>query len=247
MKISIITVVYNAERTIKSCVDSVLSQDYPDVEYIVIDGNSADHTVELVKSYDSSRIRLISEPDKGIYDAMNKGIALATGDVVGILNADDTYSDSSVLSEIAALFGNSKVNAVYADLEYVDAVKTDKVVRKWKAGHYQSGMFLLGWMPPHPTFFVRREFYDRLGKFRLDMGSAADYELMLRFIHKNRLQLSYLPREIVKMRAGGASNSSLSARLTANKMDAKAWKVNDLKPYWYTVWLKPIRKIVQFF
>jgi glycosyltransferase involved in cell wall biosynthesis len=188
----------------------------------------------------------LSEKDEGLYHALNKGIALATGDVIGILHADDFYTSSSVLTQYAKVFESEKCDAVYSDLYYVDAIDTAKIVRKWKSGDYTPGAFLNGWMPPHPTFFVKREVYQRLGNFNREFKTAADYELMLRFIHKNQIKLSYLPEYTIKMRTGGQSNSSWKNRINANREDRKAWRVNELKPKWYTLYLKPLRKILQF-
>ncbi|MPR36793.1 glycosyltransferase family 2 protein [Salmonirosea aquatica] len=247
MKISIITVVYNGERTIRDTIESVLAQTHPDVEYIIIDGNSKDSTLEIIKNYGERIHTVLSEPDKGIYDAMNKGIKIATGEVVGLLNADDVYASSDVLAEVARRIVENHADAVYGDLLYVAANDPEKVTRTWKAGAYAPGDFLWGWMPPHPTFFLKRNCYQKYGDFRLDMGSAADYELMLRMIHKNEVKLSYIQKTLVRMRVGGASNSTFKNRLIANRNDQKAWKVNGLKPYVITVLLKPIRKILQFF
>jgi glycosyltransferase involved in cell wall biosynthesis len=246
LKISIITVVYNGASTIRSCIESVLMQDFSSVEYIVIDGNSKDGTQEIVKSFGDKITRFISEPDKGIYDAMNKGISLATGDYIGILNADDFYPDATVLSDVAAALQAKNAQGCYGDLEYIDATDESLVKRKWISGKYKANSFLFGWMPPHPTFFVSRESYTNWGNFRLDMGSAADYELMLRMIHKAGMKLAYVPRVLVKMRTGGVSNSTVSNRWAANRNDRKAWKVNNLQPGLFTLILKPLRKVAQF-
>ena len=246
MKISIITVVYNGVQTIRQCIESVLGQDYPSIEYIIIDGNSTDGTQEVIRSYGKAVSKFVSEPDSGIYDAMNKGIQIATGELIGILNADDFYAFPSVLKEVAAQLSSGNYEACYGDLQYVDASNEAIVKRQWNSGKYSSGAFLSGWMPPHPTFFVRKEVYDKFGKFRLDLGSAADYELMLRFIHKNGIRVTYVPKVLVKMRVGGVSNSTLKNRLAANRNDLKAWKINNLRPRFYTLWLKPLRKLIQF-
>lgn len=246
MKISIITVVYNGASTLRSCIDSVLSQDYSSVEYIIVDGQSKDGTVDLVKAYGSRIDQFISEPDKGIYDAMNKGLKLATGDVIGILNADDFYASNTVISDIVKEMKVTNADGAYGDLEYVDAINNDLVKRSWKSGAYKINSFMNGWMPPHPTFFLKKTVYEAKGGFRLDLGSAADYELMLRMIHKEAIKLAYVPKVLVKMRMGGVSNSNLSNRLAANRNDRKAWEVNGLKPHFYTLWLKPLRKVLQF-
>ncbi|MDR6806222.1 glycosyltransferase involved in cell wall biosynthesis [Dyadobacter sp. BE34] len=246
MKVSILTVVYNGAATIRHSIESVLGQDYPDIEYIIVDGNSKDGTQDIVRSYGDKIARFLSEPDAGIYDAMNKGIQLATGDVIGILNADDFYAYPSVVSDVAEVLASSNADASYGDLEYIDANDATLVRRKWVSGAYKVGAFLNGWMPPHPTFFVRKEVYNTHGHFRLDLGSAADYELMLRFVHRENIRLAYLPKVLVKMRAGGVSNSTLKNRIAANQNDRLAWKINNLKPRFYTLWLKPLRKIIQF-
>jgi glycosyltransferase involved in cell wall biosynthesis len=247
MKISIITVCFNSAKTIEDTIQSVLSQDYPNVEYIIVDGGSKDATLDIVKKYSANISHFISEPDKGIYDAMNKGIALATGDVVGILNSDDVYYDSQVLSHISKAFEVTNADAVYGDLVYVASNNLEKVTRVWKSKPYTEGAFLKGWMPPHPTFYVKKSCYNQLGNYSLKLKSAADYELMLRFIHKYKISLAYIPKTLVKMRVGGESNVSLKNRLRANKEDRMAWKMNGLKPHFYTLFLKPLSKLKQFF
>jgi glycosyltransferase involved in cell wall biosynthesis len=246
MKISIITVSYNSSATIRDTIESVLSQNYPDFEYILVDGNSSDNTLEIIRSYENKHIRWISEPDKGIYDAMNKGLKMATGDVIGILNSDDFYTNSDVLTKVAQAFQTEQVDSVYSDLAYVDEHDTNKMIRYWKSGKYKEGSFLTGWMPPHPTFFVKREVYQRYNPFDVRLKSAADYELMLRFIHKFKISVAYIPEILVKMRAGGKSNASLRNRLRANREDRLAWEYNKLSPRLYTLLLKPLRKVVQY-
>jgi glycosyltransferase involved in cell wall biosynthesis len=247
LKVSIITVVFNGAQTLSSCIDSVLSQNYPSIEYIVVDGNSSDGTQMIVQDYGKRISHFISEPDHGIYDAMNKGIALASGEIIGILNADDFYADSVVISNVVERLKTENAAACYGDLDYVDGKNTGLVIRKWKAGEYSEGSFVNGWMPPHPSFFLSRKAYSDWGCFRLDMGSAADYELMLRMIHKHGIKPLYLPKVLVKMRVGGVSNNTIKNRWRANRNDKKAWKINGMKPRFYTFILKPMRKISQFF
>jgi glycosyltransferase involved in cell wall biosynthesis len=247
MKISIITVAFNAEATIRDTINSVLSQKGVDVEYVIVDGKSTDNTVAIIEEYKSQIDQFVSETDKGIYDGMNKGVQMATGDIVGILNSDDFYMDDQVLQKVAKLFEDSSIEGVYADLVYVDAEDTDKITRTWKSGTYEKGAFKKGWMPPHPTFFVRKEVYEKYGSYSLQLKSAADYEFMLRTIHKHDINLAYLPEVIVKMRAGGMSNASLKNRLRANQEDQMAWKMNDLKPSKLTFIRKPLSKVSQFF
>lgn len=245
MKISIITVAYNAESTIRQTIESVLNQSHKDVEYIVIDGLSKDKTADIVASFGDRISKWISEKDNGLYDAMNKGIQMAHGEVIGILNADDFYASEHVLSKVEAAF-LPDVEAVYADLIYVSPEDPQKIVRRWKSGLYQPGAFRKGWMPPHPTFFVRREVYQKYGVFSDKLKSAADYELMLRFIHKHEIKIAYLPEVTVHMRAGGKSNASLKNRLKANREDRLAWKLNELSPGWFTFIRKPLSKLTQF-
>ena len=245
-KVSIITCAYNSAATIKDTLESVAGQNYSNIEHILIDGCSKDETMSIIKGFNHN-IRAISEPDKGIYDAMNKGIQIATGDIVAILNSDDYYENADVVSDIVSLFQSSGVDTIYADLQYVDPQKTDRVVRKWHSGTYHPKSFLYGWMPPHPTFFAKRDLFEQYGLYDLSMGTASDYELMLRFLVKFECSTAYLNKTIVKMRAGGASNNSIQARFKANKMDRLAWEKNGLKPYIFTTWLKPMRKIIQYF
>ena len=246
LKISIITITYNSELTLAETLDSVINQSYQNIEYIVVDGKSTDRTLSIIQSRKNKISKIISEKDNGLYDALNKGIAMATGDIIGFLHSDDFYTHTQVIEHVASTFENSKADALYADLWYVDREQTDKVIRTWKSGNYKHGQFLNGWMPPHPTFFVKKECYQKYGVFNLDFVSAADYELMLRFIHKYRIKLVYLPEVIVKMWVGGKSNISLKNRWKANQEDRKAWKINQIKPYFYTLYLKPLRKLIQF-
>ena len=247
MKVSIITISYNVEDTISDTIKSVINQDYENIEYIIVDGASKDKTISIIKSFGFSVSKFISEPDKGIYDAMNKGLALATGDIIGILNADDIYADTNVISKVVNRFQEDKVEGLYADLVYVKRDDTNKITRYWRSGNYSKGKFLKGWMPPHPTFFVKREIYEKYGNFNLDLRSAADYEIMLRFIHKHEIKITYLPCIITKMRVGGQSNVSLKNRIKANKEDREAWKINGLKPGVFTLIRKPLSKVGQFF
>jgi glycosyltransferase len=245
MKISIITATYNSEATVRDTLDSIRRQDHPDIEHIIVDGGSTDHTAAIVSDF-SHVSKWISEEDNGIYDAMNKGIRLATGDVIGILNSDDIYTSSSVLSGIARLFDDPGIMTAYADLQYVHPDDLDRVIRTWKTGAFRKKNFYYGWMPPHPTFFVRKEVYGQAGLFNTSLRSAADYEIMLRILLKHGLPAHYIPGVMVKMRAGGMSNASFWNRLRANREDRLAWKLNGLRPYFFTLYMKPLRKIPQF-
>ena len=246
MKISVITVTLNRCDTLRDAIESVLSQTVK-AEHIVVDGGSADGTLELVKSYGDRIARVVSEPDRGIYDAMNKGIRLASGDVVGILNADDFFPHPEVLKKVNAVFEEKDVDSVYGDLEYVDYAQTEKVVRYWKAGIFEPADFLRGWMLPHPTFFVKKSVYERHGLYMPEFSSAGDYEMMVRLLYKHRISAAYLPEVLVRMRTGGISNRSIWRRLAANAEDRRAWRVNGIKTPFYTTILKPLRKIGQFF
>jgi glycosyltransferase involved in cell wall biosynthesis len=243
MKLSIITVAFQAERTIARAAASVLGQRQTgfELEYIVVDGASQDGTLAALEPYRGQIDQLISEPDEGLYDAMNKGWQAATGDFVGFLNADDAYADDHVLARVAAVAAG--VGGVYGDLVYVDG---EQVTRHWVSGAYRPGAFRRGWMPPHPTFFARREAFANWGGFRTELRSAADYELMLRFIHVHGLPLAYVPEVLVRMEVGGVSNASWRHRLRANREDRKAWELNRLRPWPWTRWLKPLRKMGQF-
>ena len=244
MKVSIITVTYNSADTLQDCIDSVANQSYKNIEHIVIDGNSKDDTLEIIQN-NTFVSRYISEPDNGLYDAMNKGLKLASGDVIGILNSDDIYDNKDVISDVVNALG--RYEALYTDLCYVDPHDTNLVRRYWKSGGYNRNSFKYGWMPPHPTLFLKREVYEKYGNFNLELKSAADYELMLRFLYKEAVEAVYLPKITVKMREGGVSNQSLKHRIKANKEDRKAWKINGLKIPFLLQILKPLRKIPQYF
>lgn len=284
--ISIITATYNAAAHLRHCVASLDAQTVP-CEHIIVDGASKDGTLSIIEEYVTQRgqvsphslaPRFISAPDQGLYDALNKGIRMATGDIIGILHADDFYLSPDILAKVARVFENPTVEACYGDLLYVrdtnnqnremrSAIKQNipsegidgsrlsfrdsfysrfDIVRYWQSGPFSPEKFKWGWMPPHPTFFVRRSVYEKHGLFNLNLGTAADYELMLRFLLKHHVRCAYLPEVLVCMRVGGASNRSLEARLKANRMDRQAWTVNGLRPYPWTIPLKPLRKISQW-
>lgn len=245
MKISIITATYNSAATVGDTLRSVSSQDYPSVEHLIIDGASKDDTLSIVKQFPHVA-KVVSEKDKGIYDAMNKGIATASGEVVGILNSDDVYVDGKVLSKVMKAFADPLVDVVYADLQYVKANDLNKVTRTWRSGSFSKKKFYYGWMPPHPTFFVRKKVYDNIGNFNLTFRSAADYEFMLRVLLKYDHHVHYIPEVIVKMRTGGMSNATFQHRLRANREDRRAWKINNMRPYFFTIPFKPLRKVFQF-
>jgi glycosyltransferase involved in cell wall biosynthesis len=245
VKVSIITATYNSAGTVKDTLLSVQSQTHPDIEHLIIDGCSKDNTLDIVREF-AHVSKTMSERDKGIYDAMNKGISLANGDIIGILNSDDFYADENVISDVVKHFEENNCDALYADLVYIDPVKKEKVIRKWKSGPFNRTNFLKGWMPPHPTFFVKKEVYEKLGVFDLRLKSAADYELLLRFLYKNKITTCYLPRVLVYMRSGGTSNRNIRNRIRAHMEDYRAWSFNGIRPKWYTIVLKPVRKVLQY-
>ncbi|TFF40888.1 glycosyltransferase family 2 protein [Mucilaginibacter psychrotolerans] len=245
LKISIITVCYNAAGTLERCIKSVISQSYNNIEYIVIDGGSTDDSLTIINSFQHKINILITEPDDGIYDAMNKGIALATGDVVGMLNADDVFAGEWVISDIAAAFEKNNTDILYADLNYI---KPDSIIlRKWRSGAYKHGLFNKGWMPPHPTFYCKRNLFGLFGNYSLEYGTAADYELMVRFIHVNKASVFYLKKVVVNMFTGGVSNNSFAGRAKVLFLDLKAMRRNHINYPIIALLYKRLKKIAQFF
>jgi glycosyltransferase involved in cell wall biosynthesis len=232
MKISIITVTFNSAETIRDTIESVISQSYTDVEFIVKDGGSKDNTLEIVKGYSDvfgSRLKIISEPDEGIYDAMNRGISVASGDVVGILNSDDMLYDEHILADIAHTFTEYGVDCVYGDLVFVKETDTNSVVRTWTGSQYRRNSFSKGWAPAHPTFYVKRECYEKYGMYDVTMKVSADFDLMMRFLEKNKIRNKYMRRNFVKMRYGGESTGSLKNVYKGNKNIQKAFEKNDVE------------------
>jgi glycosyltransferase len=215
------------------------------VEHVLVDGAADNGLAGRVAALNPGA-RILNELPRGLYAALNSGIAAATREVVGILHADDFYPHPGVLRQVATLFEDPAVGACYGDLCYVDRDDPARVVRYWRAGEFNPARFRHGWMPPHPTFFLRRELYERFGGYRTDLGTAADYELMLRMLLRHGVPTVYIPKVLVHMRVGGASNRSLAARLAANRMDRAAWRVNDLRPLPWTTLAKPLRKVGQW-
>lgn len=246
MKVSLITVTYNSEKYLASCIESVLRQTYHDIEYIVVDGASTDDTLSVIRNYSHNIDKWVSEKDRGMYDAINKGMRLATGDIIGILNSDDVFASNNTVSKIVQCFKENGVDSVYGDLVYVDGSDTSKVHRYWKGAAYNRSAFRWGWMPAHPTFYVRREVVQQLGGYETHFYSAADFEFMTRYLYRHRISSCYLPELIVKMRNGGMSNSSLKKRLRANRRDYLALKRNSVPFPFFASLVKPIRKLPQF-
>ena len=243
MKITVITTVFNAVATIEDTIQSVVKQNHPDIEHIVIDGESTDGTLGIVNKYRACIAKVVSEPDTGIYDGMNKGLRLATGDIIGFLNADDVYAHGGVLERVAEVMSTPEVDACYADLVYVDSNDPRRIIRYWKSQSYEDGLFQKGWMPAHPTFFVRRRVYERHGGFDLSYPRQSDFELTMRFLHVHRIKTVYVPEIFVRMRTGGLSNSSWYGVLQGNLEAYRASKKHlpETSPFFI------IRKILSRF
>jgi glycosyltransferase involved in cell wall biosynthesis len=228
LKITIITVCYNSEKTIKTTLGSVANQTFEKIEHLIIDGKSTDKTISIVKEYPHVK-KIISEPDKGIYDAMNKGIKIASGDIIGFLNSDDLYINNEVISKVVSEFKkDSLLDACYADLIYVNHVYTSKVVRYFKSSKFKQGLFSKGWCPPHPTFFVRRSIYEQYGNFDLDYHLASDVDLMIRFLEIHEIRSCYIAEPLVRMRMGGATNKNLKNILQQNMEILNSFHKNSL-------------------
>ncbi len=247
LKISIVTVCFNSEKHIKSAIDSVLSQSYQNIEHIVIDGSSRDKTMEIVRSYGEKINKVISEPDNGIYDAMNKGLKLATGDYVAVLNSDDFYTNNHVIEQVVKRLNEAKTDSLFADLTYVDELNPDKQVRYWKSNEFVKGSFGTGWHPAHPTFFVKKAVYENYGYFNLSIHLAADFELMLRFLEKYQITSCYLAQPIIKMRLGGATNKSIKNIIIQNIECYKSFKINGLSVSFLYPLYRLLPKVKQFF
>lgn len=245
LKITVVTAVFNGCETIGKTIESLIAQDYEGIEYIVVDGGSTDGTLEILAHYRPHIDILISERDRGIYDALNKGMRAATGDVIAILHSDDLLAERGVLSKIVGTFQESEADAVYADLVYVGRRSIDTVIRYWRPGDFSRLKLLLGWMPPHPTLCVRRSLYDRTGGFDETFDISADYDMVLRLFSLPNVKFAYLPEVTVKMRAGGASNRSLPALLKKSKEDLRAIRKNHIGGY-FTLICKNLSKIPQF-
>jgi glycosyltransferase involved in cell wall biosynthesis len=247
MKVSIITATYNSEATIAMCVNSVLSQTYSNIEYIIVDGKSTDDTLKILKvlTANATNVFLSSEPDQGIYDALNKGIEKAAGDIIGFLHSDDFLTDHKVIELIAQSFVNQNADGIYGDLHYVSSDSPDKIIRNWISEPFNLKLLKRGWMPAHPTLYLKKELYDTYGKFNLQYKIAADYDFILRIFKQEHLCFYYLPKTIVKMRTGGASNRSLKNIVQKTKEDYRAVKVNNTGN-WLTILLKNVTKLKQF-
>ncbi len=246
MKVSIITVTYNSEKYLADCIESVRKQTYGNIEHIIIDGKSTDGTVKIIQKNSKSISHWISETDRGMYDAINKGIKLATGDIIGVLNSDDMLASADVIMDIVACFDETGTDSIYGDLVYVDPVNPRKVMRYWKGLSYKRSRFNYGWMPAHPTFYIRRELIDQYGVYENHYHTAADYEFMARYLYKHKVTSFYISKLIIKMRTGGLSNNTIYSRLRANRRDYLAMKKNKIPVPFIVSILKPLIKIPQF-
>lgn len=246
MKVSIITATYNSEKYLADCIQSVRRQTYGNIEHIIIDGKSTDGTVKIIQENADSIACWISETDRGMYDAINKGIKLATGDIIGVLNSDDMLASADVIMDIVACFDETGTDSIYGDLVYVDQANPRKVLRYWKGLTYKRFRFNYGWMPAHPTFYMRRELIDQFGAYENHYYTAADYEFMARYLYRHKVSSFYLPKMIVKMRNGGISNNNMRSRFRANRRDYLAMKKNKIPAAFFVSILKPLIKLPQY-
>jgi len=247
MKVTLITVCWNVAPVIAETLDSVFAQEHQDLEVIVIDGASKDGTLEILETYRPRLAHLVSEKDDGIYDAMNKGLARATGDIIGFVNAGDLLMDPSVITDVVKAFQDNKVDAVYGDIIMVDEADITQVKRTWKSGAYHKSNFTKGWMPPHVATFIRKSAYDRFGHFNTDLRIAADYEILFRFLYKHELPTLHIPKILVRFRLGGMSNGSVRHVLKANTEVRRSWRLNGFKAPPMLVTRKLWSKVMQFF
>lgn len=245
-KVSIITVTYNSAEYLQDCINSVQSQHYSNIEYIVIDGKSVDGTVGVIRKNQDVIDYWVSETDKGMYDAINKGIAVATGDIVGILNSDDILDNPNVINSIVNCFEKNGVDSIYGDLEFVDRYDVNKIMRIWKGQPFKRSRFRYGWMPAHPTFYIKRSLIEKYGAYENHYFSAADYEFMSRYLYLHKVSSCYIPELLVRMRIGGQSNVNLKQRLRANRRDYLAMKKNKIPFAFFVSILKPLIKVHQF-
>lgn len=232
MKISLITVTFNSEKTLSSTIQSVLKQTYKEIEYIIIDGKSQDKTISIIRKFESSfneKLKWISEPDRGLYDAMNKGINIATGDVIGILNSDDFFTNNNILEQVAKEFhNNNKLDAVYGDVHFVHPDNLDKSIRYYSSKVFKQSLMRIGMMPAHPSFYMRKECFEKYGLYKTNYKIAADFEFLLRVIYKHKIRTQYIPIDMVTMRTGGASTSGIKSHIQIMKEHLRAFKENDI-------------------
>jgi glycosyltransferase involved in cell wall biosynthesis len=245
VKISIITTTYNSSAFIADCLKSVNNQTYNNIEHIIIDGASKDNTLEIIKNVPSRIVKIVSEPDKGIYDAMNKGIKLATGDVIGILNSDDFFTSDNVIQSVVDTFHNNNIDALYGDVHFVDPDDLNKCVRYYSSAVFKPTLFRFGFMPAHPSFYMKRECYEKFGLFALDYKIASDYDLLIRYLYKEKIKYKYLKKDFVTMRTGGISTENFYSRVTLNKEIVKACRKYGIYTNMFMLSLKYLYKIFE--
>lgn len=248
MKFSIITVCYNSQQYIQTTIESVLYQTYLNIEYILIDGLSQDGTLDIIKEYEprfNGRMKWVSEKDNGIYDAMNKGVKIATGDIIGILNSDDFFSDNTIIEKLAQTFLDHVIDAVYGDVRFVRAEHLEKTIRYYSSKIFKPYLFRFGFMPAHPSFYVRKEFYGQIGLYKTDYKIAADYELLIRFLYTYRLKTQYIQKDFVTMRLGGVSTKSLGSRYILNKEIVRGCRENGIYTNMFLLSFKYFIKIFE--
>jgi glycosyltransferase involved in cell wall biosynthesis len=248
MKVSLITVSYNSERTIRDTFNSVLNQTYPNIEYIVVDGSSTDGTVDVIKEYVSrfgGRMRWISEPDKGLYDAMNKGILMTTGDIVGVINSDDFYHRTDIIEHVINAFKDTSTDSIFADVRYINSSNIDKTVRYYSSKNFSPKRFRYGFMPAHPTFFTYKKYFEQFGFYKTDYAIAADYELLIRFLYVHGLSYKYLPLDFLKMRTGGRSSLSVKNAIISNQEIVRACKENGIYTNIFILFFKYFVKVFE--
>lgn len=246
LKVSLITVTYNSELTLRDTIESVMKQKYPHIEYIIVDGKSKDATIEIIKEYEKKiPLKWMSEPDTGLYDAMNKGIEMATGDIVGIINSDDFYHKDDSITRVVAGFEDDDTDCVFADMRYVNPNNLGKTVRYYSSKNFNPNKFRWGYMPGHPTFFVRRKYFETLGLYKTNYRIAADFELLIRFLYKNKLNFRYLPTDLLKMRIGGKSTQSIKSNLVLNSEIIRACKENGIYTNIFMLYLKYFVKVFE--
>lgn len=250
MKISVVTIAHNSADTIRHTFESVLKQAYRNVEYIVIDGASTDSTIDIIKEYEvlfDGRMRWISEPDEGLYDAINKGINLASGEIVGCLNSDDFFTKEDILTRVAETFVNENIDAVFGDIHFVKPNNLDRCVRYYSSKRFHPRFFRIGFMPAHPSFYVRRKYYEEYGVYSLDYTISSDFDLMVRFFHKYKIRYRYIPMDFVTMRTGGTSTKNVKSRWLLNKEDIRACRKHGIYTNWIYMGLRYFYKIKEFF
>lgn len=246
MKVSIITIVYNNAATIGDTIDSVLSQTYPDIEYIIVDGKSTDGTVDIIESYGSRITKFVSEKDRGLYDAMNKGIKMATGDVVGILHSDDLFKNNHVIETVAAAFKSVNTDSVFGDVVYVKRDNPEKVVRYYRSKNFKLNDFKKGMMPGHTSFFVKRVLFDKYGLYNTSYKISADFDLLLRYLYVHGISYHYIPQVLIIMRMGGVSTQGIRSVILMNKENLQICRENKVKTNLLRIYSKYFHKIFQF-